>query len=71
MFGREFFHPVKHEGELDIHRLLTPERAVIIKRRNALSRRNEIGCALLCYGGNERSDRLLAAPAFQEASASD
>jgi hypothetical protein len=40
---REFFHPVKHEGELDIHRLLTPERAVIIERRNALSRRNKIG----------------------------
>jgi len=59
MSGREFFYPVERKSELDIDRLLAPERAIIIERRDALTRRNEFWRALLYHGGNEGDDRLL------------
>ncbi len=33
---------IQGEGELEVHRLLTPERAVIVERGNALLNRYEV-----------------------------
>src|SRR2546430_7180109 len=42
MLGREGLHPIEGERELKIDRLLGPERADVVKGRDALVRRNEI-----------------------------
>ena len=43
MLRRECLHAVEREEQLEIHRLLAPERAVVVERGDALLRRNEIG----------------------------
>lgn len=46
---RERFDAVEGEEELERHRLLTSERAVIVKGRDTLVRRNEVGRTFLRY----------------------
>jgi hypothetical protein len=53
------FHPVEHECQLDVHRLLTPQRAVVVEHGDPLGRRHEVrptGCG---YPHHEVSDRLF------------
>ena len=42
MLGRERLHSVERKQKLKIHRLLGPERAVIIEGRDAFCRRHEL-----------------------------
>src|SRR5208283_1906814 len=46
MLRRERLHAVQDEEQLEIHRLLCPERAVVVKHRYALGRRHEVGRTL-------------------------
>ena len=39
---RQHLDAIEDEGELDIHRLLDPQRAVVVERGDALLGRNEI-----------------------------
>ena len=43
MLRRERLHAVEREVELDRHRLLAPERAVVVEDGDALGGRHEIG----------------------------
>ena len=56
---RERLHPVHRERDLEIDRLLGPERAVVVEGRDALLDRDEIRPALLGHALDERDDRLL------------
>jgi hypothetical protein len=47
MLRRERLHPVEREKELEIQRLLGPERAVVVERRDTLVRGNEVRRAFL------------------------
>lgn len=49
---------VEHEREFRVQRLLDPQRSVIVERRDALCRRDEIG-ALARNSGDEIEDRAL------------
>ena len=46
MLRRQRLHAVEREGELDVHRLLDPERAVVVEGRDALVDRHEVRPAL-------------------------
>ena len=59
MLRREHLHAVEREEELEIHRLLGPERAVVVERGDALVRRNEVGRAFLGYFFDESDDGFL------------
>ena len=59
MLRRERLHAVEREEELEIHRLLAPERAVVIERGDALFRRNEVRRAFLRHLFDERDDGFL------------
>src|SRR5438067_9708303 len=59
MLRGERLHTVEREEQLEIHRLLAPERAVVIERGNALLGRDKIRRAFLGDLGDEVSDRLL------------
>jgi hypothetical protein len=48
---------VEGEGELDIERLLGPERPVVVEGGDALRWRHEIRSALLRHAGNKVEDR--------------
>jgi hypothetical protein len=54
------------EVELDRHRLLAPQRAVVVEDGHQLLRRNEAGGALVTRSTNARIASLVA-PSFQEA----
>ena len=57
--GRERLHAVQREEQLEIHRLLGPERAVVVEDGDALGRRHEVGRALLRHLLDKRDDGLL------------
>jgi hypothetical protein len=59
VLGREGLHPVEGEDPLEVHRLLAPERAVVIERRDARFRRDELGAAAIRDGLDELDDALL------------
>jgi hypothetical protein len=59
MHRRKSLHPVERKGQLDIHRLLDPERTVIIEGRDALLDRHEEAPALRCVPCDEIEDRSL------------
>ena len=50
---RERLDAVEDEGELDVHRLLDPQRAVVVEGRDALSRRHEVRPALCRHARDE------------------
>ena len=50
---------VQREEELDIHRLLGPQRAVVVERGNALGGRHEVRRAFLRHLRDEFDDGLL------------
>ena len=62
MLGRERLHAVEREQKLEIHRLLGPERAVVIERGDALGDRHEVGRMLFRHFGDKRHDSLLGRP---------
>src|SRR5262249_16849380 len=49
VLGRQFRHPIEHEKELRLKRLLAPKSAIVVKRGDALSRRHEIRFSLIGY----------------------
>ena len=59
MLRRERLHAVEREEQLEIHRLLAPERAVVVERGDALVRRNEIGRAFFRHLLDEGDDGFL------------
>ena len=59
MLRRQRLHPIDRERELEIDRLLGPERAVVVEGGDALLDRNEIRPALLGHAIDEGDDRLL------------
>ncbi len=59
MLRRERLHAVEREEELEIQRLLAPERAVIVERRDALLRRHEIGRTFLRHLFDKRDNCFL------------
>jgi hypothetical protein len=59
MLRGERLYPVNGEGELEIDRLLGPERAVVVESSNALLRPNEVRRSFLCYLLNEGNDGFL------------
>ena len=59
MHGRHGLDAVEREGELHVHRLLDPERAVIVEGRDALVERNEVRPALRRDARDEVEDRSL------------
>ena len=62
MHGRKRLHPVECKGQLDIHRLLDPERAVIVEGRDALLDRHEERPALRRDPRDKIEDRSLGRP---------
>ena len=62
MRRRQRLHAVEDEGELHIHRLLDPERAVIVEGRDALIDRHEVGPALRRDARDKVEDRSLGRP---------
>ncbi|MGY4246228.1 hypothetical protein ACVIIZ_007636 [Bradyrhizobium sp. USDA 4523] len=59
MLARQRLHPVERKRKLHIHRLLAPQRAVIVECRDALRRRHEIRRAFPRHRRDEVKDRLL------------
>ena len=59
MLRRERLHAVEREEELEIHRLLGPERAVVVERGDALGGRHEVGRAFLRHLLDEGDDGFL------------
>jgi hypothetical protein len=49
-------HPIDRKGELDIDRLLGPQRAVVVEGCDALGCRHELGAGLERHAGNEVGD---------------
>src|SRR5262245_56224162 len=58
MLWQERFDSIPHEQDLEINRLLRPERTVVIERRDSLFWPNEIRRAFLCYPLNKLDDRF-------------
>jgi hypothetical protein len=56
---RERRDAVEREGELNVHGLLDPERAVVVEGGDALGRGDEIGRAFPRHGGDEVQDGPL------------
>ena len=54
---RQRLDAVEHEGELDVHRLLDPQRAVVVEGGDALVGRHEVRSALRGDAGDESRDR--------------
>jgi len=59
MLRRERLYPVNGEGELEINRLLGPERAVVVESRDALLWLNEIRRTFLCDTLDKGNDSFL------------
>lgn len=53
------FNSIKRESKLDIHRLLAPQRAVVVKGRNALWHRDEVRRGLTRHSSDKTQNRLL------------
>ena len=58
-FAASSFEPIEGEEDLHLHRLLAPQRAVIVERRDPLSRMDEVRAAILGHAGDEVEDRAL------------
>ncbi len=56
---RERLHPIERKGELEIDRLLGPQRAVIVEGGDAFGLRHEVGAAFRRGPADEIEDRLL------------
>ncbi|MCY1373847.1 hypothetical protein D9M69_611450 [compost metagenome] len=56
MGGSLGLHAVEREGELGIHRMFDPQRAVIVEDGDALRFRNEVGRVLGGHLLDERDD---------------
>ena len=50
---------VEREQGLDVHRLLGPERAIVVERRDALARRDVVGTRFVGGLPDEFDDGLL------------
>ena len=59
MLRRERLHAVEREEQLEVHRLLGPERAVVVEGSDALGDRDEVGRAFLGDFLDEGDDGLL------------
>src|SRR6266550_2196657 len=59
MLRCERLDAVEREHDLEIHRLLSPERAVVVEGRDALVRWNEVGRTFLGNLRDEFSDGFL------------
>jgi hypothetical protein len=59
MLRRERLHPVDGKKELEIGRLLAPQRSVVIEDGNPLSRHHELLAAFLSNLFDELDDGLL------------
>ena len=58
-FGGQRLDPIDREHDLEIHRLLGPQRAVVVEGGDALVERHEIRAALGRDARDEIGDRLL------------
>ena len=58
-FGASALTRSSSEDELEVDRLLAPQRAVVVEHRDALLGRHEVGRALRRHVGDELEDRLL------------
>ena len=56
---RQRLDAVEDEGELDVHRLLDPQRAVVVEGGDALIHRHEVRPALGGDTRDEGGDRLF------------
>jgi hypothetical protein len=56
MLRRQHPDPMKREEQLEIHRLLRPKRAVVIKSGNAFGGRDEMGRTRFGYFRDKRDD---------------
>ena len=56
---RQRLDAVAHEERLEVHRLLGPQRAVVVEHRDALGRRHEVLAAGLGDGRDEGDDARL------------
>src|SRR5689334_9664210 len=59
MLWRQYLYAIKNEGQLHVHRLLSPESAIVVESGDALIDGNEIGSALRRNFPNESHDSLL------------
>ena len=57
MRGPQGLHAVDNEGELHIHRLLGPQRAVVVEDGDALGLGHEVRARRICRACDERLDR--------------
>ncbi len=51
------FHAVERKGQLNVHRLLHPEGAIVVEGRDALLDRHEVRSVLRCDARDEVEDR--------------
>ena len=59
MLRRKCLYAVERKAQLDVHGLLSPERAIIVERGDALVGRHKVTRALLRHLPHEFDDRLL------------
>ena len=57
--GASSFDAIQRERELEVERLLGPERAVVVEGRDAFRRRNEVCAAVLRHLRDKVEDRLF------------
>ena len=63
---RQRLDPIDRKNDLEIHRLLGPQRAVVVEGGDALVRRHEIRAALGCERGMKSVIDFFTVPSFQE-----
>src|SRR5271155_6037778 len=59
MLWGERLHAIEREQHLEIHRLLSPERAIIVESGDPLRLRNKLGRALLRHAVDKSQTGLL------------
>ena len=59
MLRRERLHAIEGEDQLERHRLLRPERAVVVERGNPFRRRDKVRPALTRDPADEVDERFL------------
>ncbi len=62
MLGDKRFHSIDRKDVLDVHRLLGPERAVIVESGNAPLRWHEVSGSLFGHARNEIDEGCLRGP---------
>jgi hypothetical protein len=70
MLRRERLDPVEREGELEVDRLLGPERAVVVEGGDALLDRNESALPSSVTRSTNATIACFAAPSFHDGSGS-